>query len=372
MIIYISMILWVILMRILCSGEMRFTTLPSGGRAYKISATVAYITVAYIIFWVGIRSGVADTRAYIGGFEANHKTLADIPSILVSNSKGYGWTTLLVLFKNCVSTNYHAWLMALALFMGLSIAHCYQKYSEAFFFCMLIFILNGNQSWMLNGMRQFFCVCALALALPWLISGKTWYYLTLVIILSSIHFTALLMIPLYFVLRQKPWSKLIWLSVAAIVCACYLADSVAVFAEDSLQSTSYAGSTVFNPDEADDGVHPLRVLVAAVPACLAWINRKRIATENNMLLNICINASLFSAMLYLFGVFTSGILMGRLPAYCELFAIIGLPAIINRVPKVHLRKLLYATCVVFYGLFYYAILGSSYYVSELTGVVPSL
>lgn len=372
MIIYISMILWVILMRVLCSGEMKYSTLPSGGRAYKVSPTVAYVTIAYIIFWVGIRSGVADTRAYIGGFEANHQSLADIPSILLSNGKGNGWTTLLVLFKNCISTDYHAWLMTMALFMGLAIAHCYQRYSEAFFFCMLIFILNGNQSWMLNGMRQFFCVCVLALALPWLIAGKKWHYLTLLIILSSIHFTVLLMIPLYFVLRQEPWSKLIWMSVAAIVCACYMADSVAVFAQDSLRSTSYAGSTVFNPDEADNGVHPLRVLVAAVPACLAWVNRKRLTKENNMLLNICVNASLFSAMLYLFGVFTSGILMGRLPVYCEIFATLGLPAIINRFSKARHRKLLYTSSVIFYSLFYCAILGNSYYVSELTGVVLPL
>lgn len=372
MIIYISMILWVILMRVLCSGEMKYSTLPSGGRSYKVRPAVAYITVAYIIFWVGIRSGVADTRAYIVGFEGNQQSLADIPSILLSNGKGYGWTTLLVLFKNCISTDYHAWLMALALFMGLAIAHCYQRYSEAFFFCMLIFILNGNQSWMLNGMRQFFCVCVLALALPWLIAGKKWHYLTLLIILSSIHFTVLLMIPLYFVLRQEPWSKLIWGAVAAIVCACYMADSVAVFAEDSLQSTSYAGSTFFNPDESDDGVHPLRVLVAAVPACLAWVNRKRLTKENNILLNICINASLFSAMLYLFGVFTSGILMGRLPVYCEIFATLGLPAIINRFSKESHRKLLYTSCVTFYSLFYYAILGNSHYVSELTGVVLPL
>ncbi|MDO5472615.1 MAG: EpsG family protein [Akkermansia sp.] len=369
MIIYISMILWVILMRVLCSGEMKYSTLPSGGRSYKVRPAVAYITVAYIIFWVGIRSGVADTRAYIVGFEGNQQSLADIPSILLSNGKGYGWTTLLVLFKNCISTDYHAWLMALALFMGLSVAHCYQKHSEAYFFCILIFILNGNQSWMMNGMRQFFCVCALMLALPWLIKGKTWYYLTLLIVLSSIHFTVLLMVPLYFILRQEPWSKLIWLSVAAIVCACYLADSVAVFAEDSLQSTSYAGSTVFNPDEADDGVHPLRVLVAAVPACLAWVKRTAISAEQNTLLNICINASLFSAMLYLFGVFTSGILMGRLPIYCEVFATLGLPTILNHFRKKNIRQALYISSIAGYAAFFILQGCGGYYVSEFTGVL---
>lgn len=367
MIIYISMILWVILMRVLCSSEMRYTTLPSGGRAYKVSPAVAYITVAYIIFWVGIRSGVADTRAYIGGFEANHKSLADIPSILLSNAKGKAWIALTVFFKNCISTNYHVWLMALAIFMGYSVARCYQRYSDAFFFCMLIFILNGNFTWMLNGMRQFLCVCALMLALPWLIAGKTKHYMLLIAALSLVHFTVWLMAPLYFILRLKPWSKPIWLAMFGVVCACYMASSVASFTEEALQSTSYAGSTVFN--EGDDGVHPLRVLVAAVPAYLAWVIRKRIAAENNTLLNICINASLFSALLYLFGVFTSGILMGRLPIYCEVMATISIPAVLNHFRKKTIRQAMYIASIVGYTAYFIMQGCGGYYVSEFTGIL---
>lgn len=366
MIIYISMILWVILMRVLCSREMRYTTLPSGGRAYKVSSTVACITVAYIIFWVGMRSGVADTRAYIGGFEANHKSLADIPSILLSNAKGQAWIALTVFFKNCISTNYHVWLMALALFMGLSVARCYQRYSEAFFFCIIIFILNGNFTWMLNGMRQFLCVCALMLALPWLIEGKTKHYMLLIAALSLVHFTVWLMVPLYFVLRLKPWSKFIWLSMLAVLCACFMANAVADFTEEVLQSTSYSGSTVFNED--DDGAHPIRVIVAAVPAVLAWIIRKRIEAENHTLLNICVNASIFSALLYLFGVFTSGVLMGRLPIYCEVIATMSLPAIINRFSKRNIQHL-YIASILGYTAFFILQGCGGYYVSEFTGVL---
>ena len=370
MIIYISMILWVILMRVLCSGEMKYSTLPSGGRLYKVRPAVAYITVAYIIFWVGMRTAFADTRGYIDAFQNNSLALTDIPSIFAANAKGQGWIAMEIIFKNCISSNSQVWLMALAIFMGLSIAYCYQRNSEAFFLCIFIFILNGNFTWMLNGIRQFFCVCALALALPWLIEGKTKRYILLIAALSLVHFTVWLMAPLYFILRLKPWSKPIWLAMFGVVCACYMASSVASFTEEALQSTSYAGSTVFN--EGDDGVHPLRVLVAAVPACLAWVIRKRIAAENNTLLNICINASFFSALLYLFGVFTSGILMGRLPIYCEVFATMTLPAVILRFKRRTYRSILFSGCLLFYTLYYYAIVGSIYYASDITGFLPPL
>lgn len=370
MLIYLSMILWVILMRIFCAGEMKYVRIPGGAKVYHVSSGVATITVSYIIFWAGIRTGGGDTSAYIRAFVANNSGLSDLCSLLFSGAKTAGWDVMLILFKNCISNNYHAWLMALAIFMGYAVARCYQRYSEAFFFCILIFILNGNQSWMLNGIRQLFCVCALMLALPWLIKGKVYHYMVLIACLSLIHFTVCLMAPLYFVLRLKPWSKAIWLAVAGVVCLCVLAEPLASVAEEALQSTSYAGSTVFN--DGDDGVHPIRVLVAAVPAVLAWFNRKRIDAENHVLLNICINASLLSAMLYLFGVFTSGILMGRLPIYCEVFATMALPALINRFPVKAWRKPMVAGCIIFYALYFYVTLGNLYYFSDLTGFVPPL
>ena len=37
---------------------------------YKVPMYLAILTFGYIIFWVGMRSGVADTRAYINSFNA--------------------------------------------------------------------------------------------------------------------------------------------------------------------------------------------------------------------------------------------------------------------------------------------------------------
>lgn len=367
MIIYLSMILWVILMRILCVRDMKFIPLPSGANAYKVSTAVAFLTMGYLVFWIGMRSGFADTAAYIGGFKSSSSDLSQIPDLLASKVKGQAWEASVIVFKAIISDNYHVWLMSLAMVMGLSVAYCYKRYSEAFFFSMLLFILSGNFTWMLNGMRQFFCVTTLILAMPWLLKGKTVHYMALIAVLSLFHFTVWIMVPIYFVVRQKPWGKVTLLSIFGAGMACALAAPLAGTVEDVLQSTSYAGSTVFM--EGDDGVHPFRVIVAATPAILALFNRKNLEAENNKLLNICINMSVLAALIFTFGVFTSGILMGRLPIYCEVYAAISIPAFILRMTSSRKRNSIMLFCIIGYLIFYFLICGNIYYISDITGLV---
>lgn len=368
MIIYLSMILWVILMRLFCAGEMKYTKLPYGAKSYRVSKTVAALTMAYIVFWVGMRSGVADTQEYIYQFELfSNQPITEIPTLFATGPKGPLWHASVILFKNLICNDYHAWLMSLAIFMGGSVAWCYQRYAEAFFFCVLIFILNGNFTWMFNGMRQFSCVCVLLLAFSWIIKGKFWYFAGLVAVLSLVHFSVWLMLPIYFISRQKPWSALVLLSCIFVVFCTILAEPLAAASEEVLKGSSAGNSILF---ENDDGAHPLRVAVAAVPAFLAFLVRKNIEASNNPIINICVNMSVLTALLYLFAVFTSGVLMGRLPIYCEVFSTIGLPAIINRYSDKKMRAVLYTCCLVGY-VAYFVLQGcGGYYVSEFTGVLP--
>lgn len=368
-VIYISMMIWVVLMRLLCSGSMRYTTLPTGAKSYRVPLAVAFLTMAYIVFWIGMRTGIADTAAYIYGFNSSPTGLDHVWEVLASDRKGQAWGALEILFKTLISPNVQCWLMALAAFMGFSAASCYQKYSEAFFFSALLFILNGNFTWMLNGMRQFLCVTALMLAFHWLVQGKTLKYMILICCLGMFHVTVLLMIPIYFVVRQKPWSKLVWLSIAATIVAVIFAEPFAGAIEQTvaMHSASYKNSTVML--EGDDGVHPLRVAIALAPVMLAWIKRRDIERENNAVLNVCINMCLLTSLLYAFGAVTSGILMGRLPIYCEVYAAIALPMLIHRFRLPLVRSFLFVACLLGYSAFYYLQMRHSYYISAITGVL---
>ena len=77
------MIIWIVVLGIWnklvmqAQGEtQRFTQKQ---RDYKVPMYLAILTFGYIIFWVGMRSGVADTKAYINSFNAYPSSLATIP-----------------------------------------------------------------------------------------------------------------------------------------------------------------------------------------------------------------------------------------------------------------------------------------------------
>ncbi len=370
MYVYLSMVIWILLMRMFGTSGMQFGTLPNGAQYYKVGKWVSFLTMAYLVFWIGMRTGFVDTGAYIRAFKRSPGSLSLAWDILLSDRKGMGWYAILYSFKALVSSSYRAWLLFLACVMGFSVSATYRRYSEAFALSMLVFVLSGNFTWLMNGMRQCLCATTLLLALPWLIQGKTVKYMLLIAALSLVHFSVWIMVPVYFVVRQRPWGKITLLAIVATSVACWLAVPLAGEVEEALESTSYAGSTVFK--KGDDGVHPLRVLPAAVPALLGLLLKKRMEEENNPVLNIGVNMSLLTALLYLFGVYTSGILMGRLPFYCELYAAITLPMLIHRIPDATHRKMLTVACVVCYALNYYVAWSKGmYYISDITGLVPA-
>lgn len=363
--IFVSMIVWICLMRLLCSSHMKTIHLPGGSKGYKVSRSVSILTMGYIVFWIGMSSYMADSTAYILTFQKTSTDLSRISEILLSDDKGVLWSASVVLFKTLISADYQVWLMALSILMGFSVSACYRKYSEAFFFSMLLFVLSTDFSWMFNGIRQFVCVTALMLAFPWLIKGETKKYLLLIAILSQIHFTVLIMAPIYFVVRQKPWGKMVTLTIIGVCLMCAFISPFVGMMESALESTSYNGKFIISAD--DDGAHPIRVVILAIPAIFAWLSRKRIDKENNKVINICINLCLISSLLMLFAVFTSGIMMGRLAIYCSVYSAILLPMVINRWPDKSLRKLLQIAAVVFYCYYFYISTTGLYYYSIITG-----
>ena len=101
------------------------------------------------------------------------------------------------------------------------------------------------------------------------------------------------------------------------------------------------------------GTSFIRVLVYAVPTILAVIGRKQIKAAGDKVINICVNMSLLSTGIYLVSMFTSGILIGRLPIYFSLFNYILLPWGIENIFTARSRKLLYPLMIGAYFVFYY-------------------
>lgn len=363
MIIYISMLLVVLACYIIQSQMNRTGTVVSAGQL-PTSKVLAFVLFAYIVFWAGIRNGVADTYAYISDFNAT--TTADLGELDFTFGEGWGFDIIRILFKQFVSSNYHVWLMFVAIICGACVGLTFYRYSSNFYYSVFLFLSSTTFTWMLNGMRQFLAACILFACTPLLVKRKAIIYCVVVLLCATIHASCVIMIPIYFIVQGKPWKAKCMISILAVALVLMFTSTFTGIMDAVLEDTSYANTTQVYA--ADDGAHPLRVLLHSVPVIIALLGRRVIARKDHTV-HVFVNMSIITLELYLVAMVTSGIMMGRLPIYTSLYGLIQLPYLIENCFTKNSRKYVYAISIPLYLLYFHLMMQGYYYSSDFTGVI---
>lgn len=348
MIIYWIMLFWVSFWGLLADHYTDTVTI-NGKKEQKVTYFLAILTFSYIIFFIGLRSGIADTPAYISSF----KKLPDdiFTMVLTENDKDKGFSYFSVFIKQFISRDYHVWLFILASISGLSVALTFRKYSICFGLSAYLFVTSCCFTWMLNGMRQFLAVTVIFACTGFIVHKKTYWYMAMVLLMSTIHATALIMIPIYFVVQGEPWNKKTILVILGVLFAIFFTDSFTDILTNLLKYTPYEGALEGYGN--DDGANIMRTFIAFVPLGIAWFKREKIKKIALPIIRISINMAIINVGLFAIANVTSGILNGRLPIYVELYNLILLPWLIIKVFDEKERNLIFCLCVIFYLLFFY-------------------
>lgn len=334
----------------------------------RVGVIGSLLSFAVLIFFMGIRSYVADTSAYISSFETSVDTLSDIPTILMSDDKGVLFKSYMVFFKNCISNNYTDWLMSLAIFHGFAVSRFFGKYSDDFGFSCYLFIADGAFTWMQNGIRQFTAVCVILLAIDFLFKKRRIIFCLFVIIAFYIHTTAIIWLIFAFIVQGEALNKkVIFAIVGAVLCVLFV-DTFTNVLGGVLESTNYADAT--SQFEEDDGVNPITTLIYSIPVIIAVIKRKFILSlERPLYIDTLINMSCVVVAISLIGNFTSGILFGRLPVYFSMGNFIILPWLINNCFDSNNKSIMkfccYAGYFVYFWYYMYIYFGEMKYYSVI-------
>lgn len=361
MIIYVSMLVVVFI-----GYCLQKTVVDVRRRDTRAAKFLVFLTFGYIIFWAGIRNRFVDTAAYISKFIGTQ--WQDLYSLEISFDSGWGFDLLMILFKTFISDNYHAWLMFLAIISGTCLAIVFWRYSSNYYYTLFLFLSMIGFTWLMNGIRQFLAVAIIFACTP-LLEKKRWLpYCIVVLLCVTIHATCIIMIPAYFVVHGKPWTKKTMLLIVATILILFFTSKFTNLMDSVLADTKWADVTANTEFAADDGVNPLRVLVFSVPTILAFIGRKRMNDEN-VIVQIMTNMSILTTCIYAVGMVTTGVLFGRLPVYIELYSYILLPYVINKSFTKNSRLLLYVASIVCYLFYFYLMTRGMYYSSELTGFI---
>ena len=309
-----------------------------------------------LVYWCAVRNtSFGDTGSYRSNFINAPDSLSQFFPYMASRDKDALFYGLNVIIKSLITTNYKVYFAIIGGIQLLCLGLIYRKYSRDYWISIFLFVASTDYiAWMFNGMRQFLAAAVAFTALPFILQKKYIPSILIIFLASRFHQSALLMVPVVFIVQGKAWNpRTLLLALGTLIAVAFI-DEFTGFLDNSLQDTQYKNVVSDWQDEFvnDDGTNMLRVLVYAVPTIMAFIWRKKLQDADNPLIHLCVNMSIVSTAIYVISMFTSGIFIGRLPIYCSLYNYILLPWEIQHFFKKESRLLITIALVLFYVAFY--------------------
>lgn len=313
------------------------------------------LIVPYVI-WAGFRTDSwGDTYAYRDMFATAPARLNELVSYIASAEKDQGFSALVVLIKSIIGNSDIIFFIIIALIQFLCLIYVYRKYSCNLWLSVFIFIASTDyMSWVHNGMRQFLAVCITTVAIALSIKKRYAVAIILILLASTIHASAIIMLPGMFIIQGKAWNKKTILALIAALIAILMIDRFTGLLEFFLADTQYSNAVSTWVQEGDDGTSPIRVFVYAVPIILALIGSKYIRKVDDPAINLSVNAGICAIGIFAVSVFSSGIFIGRLPVYFYTMSQgILLPWVIDNIFTEKSRKIMLMAMIICYIIYFY-------------------
>ena len=338
----IWLLLWIGLVALVAySAKLKRKETVLGQETERYSLLFAIITFLPVFLFVSVGEIRSDIWAYLDGYDKLSPSISEVFQNWW-NDKGPGFTLIEVLIKRVFGNNHDAFRIVFALIQSIPLILIYRKYSEDYVFSIFLFIAMGNYNgWMMNGLRQFVAACIIFAATPLLVRRKIIPTLLIILLAMTIHVSAMMMLPIVMIIWFKPWKKGIIISYVVFVITLFIFVNNTDMLSEEIKSV-------------DDGANPLRIVISALPCVIAFIGRKKIAAENNSLINICVNMSVFTTLIFFVATFTNGIGTGRLPIYTGLFNLILIPYLCKSVFNETVSKNIKIFFILFYIAYFFA------------------
>lgn len=296
----------------------------------KYSSQTNWLCMAVImslpVFFIGMRTNIGDTALHIKMY--NMFTATSISDLDLGNSPMPMWDIYRMFFKNYISSDANMWLMGTAILSAIGLCNFLYKYSSDFSLSIFIFFGSTAYCYMMNGVRQFFAISILLFFADFIMQKKTIKFLIVLLIAFWIHKTAIVWLPVYFIIQWKPWSKKAMLAIVVIVIGFIIANATGLM-DDALESANYSNYSS-NNWESSGGASIYQTLILLPPVLLALWKRKEIAAANDREIDIMVNLSAISVAFMVVANFTDGITFGRIPMYFQIFSYALIPILLDR------------------------------------------
>lgn len=347
-------IIWVCAASLILNLFPKKQELVGGQVQHRWFLPIAIALVVPLVIWAGARTRLGDTGAYRIIFLNAPRSFMGLPAYLEVHKKDQGFIVLITALKSLGISSPSTFFMIIATVQMLCMVCVFRKYSPNYWLCIFLFVASTDYlSWMFNGMRQFIAATMLFAAFGLLVKGQFLRYCLVVLVVSRIHGSALLMIPLAYVMQGKAMNRKTLFLIAVIVMLMPFADRFMPMLTDVLSETQYNDVTSNEIWANDDGTNALRVLVYSVPALVCFFGWRYIVNSNDRVMNLCVNGALMTMAMYLVSMVTSGVYIGRLPIYTTFYGYMAIPWVLERIFERRSCNLILLLLVLCYIVFYY-------------------
>lgn len=300
-------------------------------------AWIFVIIVILILTLVsGLRSGIGDTYMY------EHLYSLITPDF---NSDGYelGFIFLLKLLKSVSDDSIFMLMVTSAIINVLNVISLYIFTEDSYFeIATFLYIASGYYTTTMNGLRQSLAASVIFLATVFIIKRKFILYLITILLMITIHNSAFIMIPIYFIATQKVWSKKTNILYGVMLIGLFFYDPLMSLLGDS----KYGGYA----DSTEGGASIIRIAIFMIPIMLAYIKRDIIRKkwDNG---DIFVNMSTLCGIIMLFSAFNW--IFARFGIYLQLYNFVLFSFILKNCFMGKEKRLIYFGLILCYFVFFY-------------------
>lgn len=282
----------------------------------------AIVLAAPYVIWAAFRpDGWGDTSSYRFLYDMVPSSLGELKSYVSSQTKDKGFAVLSVLIKTVFGNSDVVFFFILALLQMTCVVLIFRKYSCNYWLSIFLFVASTDyMSWMHNGIRQFTAVALVFAGTGLMLKKKYVPLIILILVASTIHGSALLMVPIVFIIQGKAWNKKTLLCIFLSLLALVFVNQFTNMLDTLLSDTQYTNVVSDWESMADDGTNPIRVLVYSVPTILSLVGYRYIKKTDDSVINLAVNAGIVATAISIISMGTSGVFIGRLPIFCSMYS----------------------------------------------------
>jgi transmembrane protein EpsG len=259
---------------------------PNIPNEVKPNKFLAFLVMVSLVLVAGLQKNIGDTYFYMHSYAINDYSWEEIDW-----TGDFGFNILQLLLQQ-ISKDPQLLIFIVALLTNVFIVLVLYKYSRMFELAVYVYITSGMFTTSMNGIRQYLAAAIAFLATKYLLNGNFHKYAVVVLIAATIHKTALVLLPIYFIVRREAWTKITFLILLLSVFIVLGFNTFTQFLFAALDSTQYGHYSNFT----EGGASKMRILVNAAPVVIAYFAKDKLRElwpKSDYIVNMAVISMLF-------------------------------------------------------------------------------